>query len=466
MPYNHPEGKLPLIYLLILLSLAAFLRIYRLDQESLWYDELVSVHHITHHSFHELVSYIPKREGKPPGYYLFLYMWSKMGISPFMLRLFSSLCGIFSVWMIYLLGREWKDEKTGLLASFLLTISPYHVWYSQETRMYSFLMLMVVISSFYLLRLIKGGGRGYGYAYVFSASLMLYIHPLAFLIFLSQVIYFFANHPRLPSSKYHYFLFSPFILWLPYLFTLRGVSSSSLIGWLPSTNWATPFYILHSFSFGLYPKLPSFLEILGYWFFFLFFLKGCRGIYQKKKKDLVFFMFFLPLIIAILVSLKKPIIFNGRRYLIIILPFYYLILAYSWNGYDLKGSFLICIFIAIILSFSMIQLYTQLQKRPWKESVEFVKRNMKEGDAYLVVEFNGELLRYYGLKAPCITLPGKVTNEMVEKRLYPFSRIWILSVSPRLSPLEKFLKETGKLKPVKVYRNSLHQLIRVSVYWK
>ena len=130
-------------YLLIVLGGFA-LRLYRLGAESLWYDETVSAY-LAAQSIPDLVAHTA-RDIHPPGYYLLLHLWARLaGDSEFALAFFSLIFGVLLIPLCYTLaGRlPWPGGKHGLgrdialWSALLVAVSPYHLWYSQEVRMYT-----------------------------------------------------------------------------------------------------------------------------------------------------------------------------------------------------------------------------------------------------------------------------------------------------------------------------------------
>ncbi|MFC2029637.1 hypothetical protein ACFLWA_02795 [Chloroflexota bacterium] len=124
-------------WLLIAILLAAFgLRMHRLGADSLWYDETVSVH-LAGKSIPALISHTA-RDIHPPGYYLLLHAWGLLaGQSEFVAAFLSLFFGILLVALAYVLGARVFGPGAGLLAAFLVALSPFNLWYSQEVRMYT-----------------------------------------------------------------------------------------------------------------------------------------------------------------------------------------------------------------------------------------------------------------------------------------------------------------------------------------
>ena len=134
--------------LLIILSLAAWLRFYHLDNSSLWSDE-GNTWALLGRSFAQ-IGRDAAADIHPPGYYWLLKLWSMVvGTSAWGMRSFSALLGILLVYVIYQLGRALEDEaKPGarsahvaLIAALLAAVNPFQIYYSQEARMYVLLAL-------------------------------------------------------------------------------------------------------------------------------------------------------------------------------------------------------------------------------------------------------------------------------------------------------------------------------------
>ncbi|MBD8890596.1 glycosyltransferase family 39 protein [Roseibium litorale] len=118
------------------LLLAAVLRLYQLDRTSLWYDEAVSWFQ-SKDTLADLFTRVAS-DNYPPLHNLMLWAVMRLGVdSETALRLPSGLCGILAVWLLYLLGKTVFSRASGLLAASLLALSPFHIWYSTEARMYS-----------------------------------------------------------------------------------------------------------------------------------------------------------------------------------------------------------------------------------------------------------------------------------------------------------------------------------------
>lgn len=117
------------------------LRLYHLGAESLWYDETVSVA-LAQKSIPALIRHTAG-DIHPPGYYLLLHGWQALthptpafGLE-FLYAWPSVWCGIIAMALLFALGRKLLNGQVALLALWLAAVNPYHIWYSQEVRMYT-----------------------------------------------------------------------------------------------------------------------------------------------------------------------------------------------------------------------------------------------------------------------------------------------------------------------------------------
>lgn len=136
----------------ILALLAAALRFATIDQQSFWFDEVVTAR-LVRLPFGRMLHAISDSEGTPPLYYIALWAWSRMaGDSESGLRSLSALAGTLTVPVVYLAGRELLSRSVGVIAAALVAASPLLVWYSQEARAYSVFAFLSSASVYFFLR--------------------------------------------------------------------------------------------------------------------------------------------------------------------------------------------------------------------------------------------------------------------------------------------------------------------------
>lgn len=139
----RPAVRLPLLVLLILLGFT--LRINCLDCESLWLDEVDSVFWATIPPQEMLLDTI--NHAHTPAFYLLLNASIRLtGLSEFSVRFLSVWSGLFIIPLGYWCARKlWREPRAAFFTAFLFAISPAHINYSQETRMYALLPLLYLM---------------------------------------------------------------------------------------------------------------------------------------------------------------------------------------------------------------------------------------------------------------------------------------------------------------------------------
>lgn len=129
------------------LLLAAFsLRLWRLDAQSIWFDEGWSWHLATL-PLSDMIA-VTAGDRNPIVYYTLLHAWIVLGSdAEFSMRLFSALTDLLAAAAVIQLGRRIAGVGAGLLAGTLYLFMPSAVWYAQEARMYSALSGLCAWSS-------------------------------------------------------------------------------------------------------------------------------------------------------------------------------------------------------------------------------------------------------------------------------------------------------------------------------
>lgn len=178
----------------------AFLRLVRIGEPSLWYDELYTVRV----SRLPLSSVIPETlaERDPPFYHLALHFWNQLGSGDAWVRLLSAGAGIASIWLVYALGRDLFSRRAGLWAAAFTAFSPFLVWYSRDATDYSMAIATAMASLYFLAKAAQRGGRLNWAIYVTVSAAALFTHYYNAMFLLAEVPFFLLlqkRHLRLRS---------------------------------------------------------------------------------------------------------------------------------------------------------------------------------------------------------------------------------------------------------------------------
>lgn len=147
-------GRRSAVILAGLMLAALTLRLWRLEAV-FWYDE----------AFSAWLASLPLKQlmeaaagdVHPPGYYLLLWAVTWPGHSESVLRLPSVAAGVLLIWVVNRLSIALQQDKKAVwLATTLTAFAPFQIYYSQEARAYSLLMLAVTTAALGLIQMVNG----------------------------------------------------------------------------------------------------------------------------------------------------------------------------------------------------------------------------------------------------------------------------------------------------------------------
>ncbi len=118
-----------------ILILAFALRVYRLGDKNIWWDEGFSLWV----AWKDFLNATLRTAGDvhPPLYYWQLWPWIRLaGDSEFAARFITAIWGVLTVALVYPLGMRLGGRRAGLLAALFLAVARFHIWWSQEMRMH------------------------------------------------------------------------------------------------------------------------------------------------------------------------------------------------------------------------------------------------------------------------------------------------------------------------------------------
>ena len=181
-----PESRRGLWLALVVLG-GTLLRFAGLGTESIWLDEATSLL-IARLNLTSVVAWAAA-DIHPPLYYLTLHFWLGLGESEFAIRSLSAVLGVLTIVILYALARELFDPDVGVLSALLLSLSPMHIWYSQEARMYAMVATWSLLASYLLVLALRRQRARYWLGYVLASALALYTHYFELFVLLFQNLF-------------------------------------------------------------------------------------------------------------------------------------------------------------------------------------------------------------------------------------------------------------------------------------
>src|SRR5579884_3815357 len=139
-------------------ALGAALQLHAITAKSFWLDEGSSIT-MARLNWFNFLRILWRREMNMVLYYLLLREWLHLGDSVAWIRGLSVIFAVAAIPAIFLLGRKMLGTSFGLISALLLSVNAFQVRYAQEARSYSLLVLLLIISSHFLVSELEGGRR-------------------------------------------------------------------------------------------------------------------------------------------------------------------------------------------------------------------------------------------------------------------------------------------------------------------
>ncbi len=441
-------GKKYLIILLSIICIGSFLRIYKLGNQSFWIDEAKAVQKSRELPSLNKATYWMS----PPIYNLLLHFWMIFfGESECAVRSLSVVFGILTVLLVYIVGFDLFGKRIALFSALLIAISPCHIGFSQDAKMYSLLSFLGLFSIYLLYKTLFSKKIFYWLIYFFVTTLMLYTHNWAIFLLISENVFFLLVRKHTINTRK--FLLSQLFIglcylpWLPFLF--RQAVNLKMYVTVPLTNiYTIPMLfsvysgkIIHlGESFYNVEPFPSVIgvSLYGLLFFLGLSINGQKQIgkycfWKSKETLLLVSCFFLTMGIPFLYGLKSPVF--STRYTLIVFPLFCLFVG---KGLSEIKSFKRQIFLIVILlsvsSFTLHKYYYFFMKSYDRQLTDYVRKNLNEDD-FIVIAPNwiGATFEYYYYK----NCGGDKVE--IEKVVNP-SRLKAIHLFRKIKNIKKFNK--------------------------
>jgi len=412
--------------------LGSALRFAYLGSKSFWFDECFT-YTVTLAPLRDSLSALLVAGIYSPLYFLMLRpVVALAGASEYALRFPSAAFGLLAVPAIYRLGRHLAGASGGVTAALLMAVCPFHIWYSQDARMYAPMVFFGILAMERFVLLLRGQRGWITFAVVSGLAYML--HYAAFSLLYVQLLHLLPQLKRRQLIRRWCLAqgaaIAPLLPWFV-LYPMRGIRPAGL-GWIPRPSVLAPLATLWNFTTADTETItPAVIALmLGTA------LTITRGLlpWNRERRLLVEWLA-LPVAFLFALSLQRP--YYVDRYLMASLPAYLLLLAsgIAFHGRRL-GRILSMTVVLAAMAWGTLRLYTDpaFAKEDWRGATAVVEAGLDEGDVVLL-EDQETLIGtsvYRTRQWPYVVLDPSGIDAALEAAEHP-RRVWLVWRSPRES---------------------------------
>jgi hypothetical protein len=300
----------------------------------LWVDEAISVHQ-AHMPLGAMLEDLRQTDNHPPLYFLTLWLTVRgLGFSPLAVHTPSIIAGTLLVPAIFVTGRELFGRRTGLIAAALAAFAPLPIWYSQEARMYAFFMLFATLAVWAQVRAVRDGRVRYWAAYAGFTIALVYTHWFSILpIAIQQLAFAVVVFQRVREGRRTRLLVLGICLtWLAVLIAVLPLASYAITQFhhdqVAGTGFAAApaaetapsgvsvYALLTNIVWAIwgYHADSTMLRTAALWPILMLIALTMLGRRRSHTATLVFALAIVPMLVLLVVSVKKRDLFEVRYF--------------------------------------------------------------------------------------------------------------------------------------------------------
>ena len=396
-----------LLSVIVCLFLACILRIYTVDQKSLWLDEIHTYNDSADGVKAQLLFYEKNPTYlHPPLFFLLTHSFYPFTKPERDLRMIPMIAGTLSIPAIYLVAGSFSPP-IALPCAFSLAFMTYHISLSQDGRAYSFLLLLGMIGLYFFMTYLRTFKKRYLFLVALSFALMLHTSysSIPFVAF-SQLLWLYRTEgaqKRPPLAAFFFLNGLVTLLCLPWaLFVFLHYKGQVVMDPFHTEGSGSLASILSGTFSDWAPSAPLTLSCVLLFILFPLFSR------DRKNAFVLLATLFFPIIgLYCFCRLFNVTHFVTSRYFITFLPFFFITLFLSLSAIEayfqklkrLLRPTLLFLILFLASNLIILPLYYHYQKQDLRGLVTFLKGNLRTGDKIVDVEGMATLgiLHYFGI---------------------------------------------------------------------
>jgi hypothetical protein len=382
--------QISLVVAAFAISAGLALRFYNLDLKGLWLDEIYALYPLySLDSIERLFADYLVIDPTPPFFELVLLAWINLfGYTDFAVRALTAVLGFSSVVACFFMVRWVFGLSAAVTATILIAFSWPAIFYSQEVRAYSLVLLMAIfVTAFWLQILLHRQSGAHSsrpyWALVILAPVLSFAHLYGFIFAAFLWIYLFAadlfRRDPLAARWSAFGFFITNLAFLPWLaINMRAMADSEMLDLTPLDRPGASFFVDVG-AFMYHHPIPALLLGLGP------ILLGSRRTFPRiwtafRARNLnepllgLICVIVIPFVAVFVFSQFKPILYT--RYLMVFVPagIFFTALAFEeWRQQSPWRRHVALLAVAVIsLAWILPDHYRYRSKPQTREAVQFI----------------------------------------------------------------------------------------------
>lgn len=339
--FTYINNRAALLFVLLSLTIGSLIRLYNLNYDNLWFDEIVSFW-VADPTQSIITNYNRHNQSEGGGFLFNLiltFTHELFGYKSFIGRYLSAIFGILSIFTIGYLAKQNCKNNCYLLVIFLISSNIFLIKYSQELRVYSLLFFLSTLTLIFFNNLINVNQSKKeiflnNFLFITFQILTIMSHLFGAIIFFSivtyYILYFIFKKKLINNLNLSIFLIFIFLLlYIPFYLKSAEISPA----WItqPGIKFFTNFYFSDFFG----SRLIGMIHLLILIFLLINFRKNIFSNFNLIT--VLFIMLILSYILPLIYGLVfKPVILS-RFIIFALIPIIFLI---SYFIFEIKKSYI------------------------------------------------------------------------------------------------------------------------------